>query len=210
MQTDLLAYIVPNKFHPLWGQTVAPIYDQLGGHDEPRRVVYMGYTVMALLGYSLARKDVRRRTGLWWSGILLWWLMALGPFLKFHGHIYSNIPLPYYPLSRLYAFQLLRIPDRYNLMLIMPVAVVVGCAGADLLARLRDRPRVGVLTVLSMLVLFEYLGVPVEIQSLQIRPFYEQLAQEEGEFGIVELPIDLHRTAKRYMLYQTVHGRPIV
>ena len=66
------------------------------------------------------------------------------------------------------------------------------------------------LLALSSLVLFEYLGVPVKMQSLEIRPFYKQLAQEEGEFGIVELPIDFHRTTKRYMLYQTVHGHPVV
>jgi hypothetical protein len=209
MQTDLLAYVVPSKFHPLWGQAVAPIYDHLGGPNEPRRVVYVGYVVMALLGYGLAHKDVRRRTGLWWGGALLWWLMALGPVLKLHGHIYANIPLPSYPLSRLYAFQLLKIPDRYNLMLSLPVAVLTGHAVADLAARLGRRWRIAGCVVLSALVLFEFLGVPVKMQSLEVRPFYEQLAQEEGEFGIVELPIDFHRTAKKYMLYQTIHGHPI-
>jgi len=210
MQTDLLAYVVPSRFHPLWGRAVAPIYGRLGGPNEPRRVVYLGYIVMVLLGYGLARKGVRRRTGLWWGGILLWWLMALGPFLKLYGHIYRNIPLPYYLPSRLYAFQLLKIPDRYNLMLSLPVAVVVGYAAADLMTRLKDKSRARVLTALSVLVLFEYLGVPVKMQPLEIGPFYEQLAREEGEFGIVELSIDFHRTAKRYMLYQTVHGHPIV
>jgi hypothetical protein len=206
-QTDLLAYVLPNRFHPVWGPVVEPVYLQLG---KPSRVVYVGYTVMALLGYGLLRGSVRRRTGLWWCGILLWWLMALGPFLRFHGHIYRNIPLPYYPLSRLYAFQLLKLPDRYNLILSLPVAVVVGYAATDLLARLRGRWRVGVLVSMSALALFEYLSVPVEMQELQIPPFYEQLAQEEGEFGIVELPVEFYGSAKWYMLYQTVHGTPIV
>jgi len=206
-QTDLLAYILPNQSHPLWGQAVKPFYDQLG---KPWRVVSMGYTVMALLGYNLVHKRLRRQTGLWWSGVLLWWLMALGPFLRFHGHIYRNIPLPYYPLSRLYVFQLLKLPDRYNLLLSLPVAVVIGYTMADLLARIRSRWRVGVLAVLSVLILFEYLSVPMEMQPLQIHSFYKQLAQEEGTFGIVELPIDFYGNAKRYMLYQTVHGRPLV
>lgn len=207
MQTDLLAYILPNRFHPLWGQAVAPIYDQLG---RPRRVVYLGYVAMGLLGYSLVRKRVRRQIGLWWSGTLLWWVMALGPFLKFHGRIYQNIPLPYYPLSRLFAFQVLKIPDRYNLMLTLPAAVVIGYAVADLLLQLKGRWRISALAALSVLTLFEYLSVPVETQPLRIPPFYEQLAHETGEFGIVELPIDFYDGAKRYMLYQTVHGHPIV
>ena len=69
MQTDLLAYAVPSKFHPLWGQAVAPNYKDLGGPNEPRRVVCLGIVVMALLGYGLARRSVRRQTGLWWSGL---------------------------------------------------------------------------------------------------------------------------------------------
>jgi hypothetical protein len=207
MQTDLLAYVVPNPSHPLWGAAVKPIYGQMG---RPRRVVHLGYTVMALFGYGLARRRVRRRTGLWWGGTLLLWVMALGPFLKLHGHVYRSIPLPYYPLSRLFAFQLLKIPDRYNLLLSLSAGVVVGYAVADLLARLRGRVRVGVLVGLSVLIPFEYLGVPVEMQPLRIPRFYEGLARETGEFAIVELPIDFYDAAKRYMLYQTVHGRPIV
>lgn len=209
MQTDLMAYILPNKFHPLWRQAVEPAYDRIGGPNGPRRAVCLGYVVMALLGYGLSRSDVRRR-GLWWGGIALWWLMSLGPFLKFNGKIYSNVPLPYYPLSRLYVFRLLRIPDRYNLVLSLPAAAVVGYAARDLLGRLEGKVRFAAFIGLSALVLFEYLPAPVDMQTLQIPPFYDQLAQEDGRFAIVELPIDFHRTAKQYMLYQTVHERPIV
>ena len=210
LQTDLLAYVVPSKYHPLWGPAVAPIYAGLGEPNQPRRVVYLGYSVMALLGYSLVRRRTRLQTGLWWVGIVLWWVMALGPFLKLNGRVYSNIPLPYLPLSRLYLFRLLKVPDRYNLMLGLPVAVVAGYATADLAARLRGRLRIVLVVTVSLFALFEYLEVPVEMQSLAVRPFYTQLALENGESGIVELPIDFHRTAKRYMLYQTVHGQPIV
>ena len=205
-QTDLLAYVLPNRFHPLWGRLIEPVYQHL---RKPNRVVSVGYAVMALLGYSLARRHVRRRAGMWWAGILLWWLMALGPFLRFNGHIYPSIPLPYYPLSRLYAFQLLKLPDRYNLILSLPVAVVTGYAAADLVPRFKRRWRAAFIATLSALVLFEYASLPVRTQSLQVPRFYEQLADEEGDAGIVELPIDFYGSAKWYLLYQVVHGHPI-
>ena len=207
MQTDLLAYLIPSKSHPVWGQAVQPLYDRL---MRPRRVVYVGYVVMALLGYGLARKTVRQRTALWWFGALLWWLMALGPFLKLGGRAYHNLPLPYYPLSRTYAFQLLKIPDRYNLMLAVPVAVIAGYAAADLLARLRGGWRSAVPAGLATLVLFEFMGIPVESQNLEIPAVYEELDQDPDRPGIVELPLDLYDGSKRYMLYQTFHERPIV
>jgi len=96
------------------------------------------------------------------------------------------------------------------LMPSLPVAVVVGHVAADMWARLKGIARAGVLTILSTLILFEYLSVPVKMQPLQIRPFYEQLAQEAGEFGIVELPIDFFGAAKQYMLYQSIHGHPVI
>jgi hypothetical protein len=207
MQTDLTAYVLPNRFHPLWGRTVTGLYDRM---VRPQRVVYLGYAVMALLGYGLFRRGIRRRTGLWWSGMLLWWLMALGPFLKLSGHVYRTIPLPYYVLSRLYAFQILKIPDRYNLMLSLPAAVMVGYAVADLLRLLRTRLGNGLLAALSVLTLFEYLSVPVNMQEVQVPAFYRRMARDAGEFGVVELPIDFYDAAKRYLLYQTVHGHPIV
>jgi len=208
MQTDLLAYILPNKFHPLWGRAAAPMYDRLGGRNEPRRVVYLGYTVMALLGYGLLRSSVRRRA-MWWGGMLLWWSLSLGSFLKFEGHMYRGMPLPHYFLNQLYVFKLLKIPDRFNLMLSLPAAVMVGYAVADFVTRKR-KLRLAFPALVSLLLLFEYLGIPVDMHELQISPFYEDLAREEEAFGIVELPIDFHRTAKRYMLYQSVHGHPIV
>jgi hypothetical protein len=205
-QTDPLGYLLPGAFHPVWGQAVDPLYAQIGW---PRRVVSVGYVVMALLAYGLVRRGVRQRTGLWWWGALMWWLMALGPFLKFRGHVYRNIPLPYYPLSRLYVFQLLKLPERYNLFLILPVAVLVGFAAADLLPRLKRRWRAGLFAACCALVLLEYARMPWAMQQMRIPAFYRQLAEEEGDFGIVELPIDFHRLSKWYMRYQTIHGHPI-
>jgi hypothetical protein len=146
---------------------------------------------------------------MWWVGILMWWLMALGPYLKLLSRIYYNIPLPYYPLSRLYVFEVLKIPDRFNLMLIIPVAVVAGYAVTDIRERLEGRLQTVVPIALGLLILFEYLSVPFEMHPLRIPSFYESLAQEQGEFGIIELPIDLHFSDKHYMLYQTEHNLPI-
>ena len=208
MQTDLLAYALPNRYHPLWGRAVKSTYD--GQLVKPWRTVSLGYVVMVLLGYGFLRKGVRRQTGLWWWGMLVWWVMALGPFLKLRGHIYRNIPLPYYPLSRLHSFQMLKVPDRYNAMLSLPVAVAVGYATEDLLSRLKRRWPIAVFAALSTLILFEYLTVPLNTNALEVPPFYTELAADTGKLGIVEVPIDFYDAAKLYMLYQTVHGRPIV
>ena len=172
MQTDLLAYALPNRSHPIWGTAVKSAYD--GRLAKPRRTVSVGYVVMVLLGYGFLRKGVRRQTGLWWCGTLLWWLMALGPFLKFRGFIYNSIPLPYYPLSRLQLFKMIKVPDRFNVMLSMPVAVAVGNATADLLSRLKGRWRIAIFSVLAALISFEYLSVPLEMAALEVPPFYTE------------------------------------
>ncbi len=61
---------------------------------------------------------------------------------------------------------------------------------------------------LPVLILFEFWSAPfVTVPPGWDVPIYEQLAQEPGRFGVLELPI---RQFGDYMAYQTLHGKPIV
>ncbi len=65
--TDLLAYVVPNVYHPLWGEQVANQFPQIFPGEE--YVPFIGYTVLllALLGIFACRKQTR----VWWIAATL-------------------------------------------------------------------------------------------------------------------------------------------
>jgi hypothetical protein len=75
-------------------------------------------------------------------------------------------------------------------------------------ARLRA-PRAAIYgLVLPALILFEYLSVPFSVVPPGWGvPIYNKIAQEPGDFALLELPL---RPFGDYMAYQTVHGKPII
>jgi hypothetical protein len=67
----------------------------------------------------------------------------------------------------------------------------------------------GALGALGTLIMFEYLAFPCPLLTAQVSPFYKALAQEEGDFALLELPIDdFHSRA--YLYPQTIHGKRLV
>ncbi len=212
-QTDLLAYVVPNRFHPLFGRYLMPIYDRF--RKNRGHVAFLGYTVLLLAGYGIVRA---RRAALYWTlaaACLL--LLALGPVLRFNGHLYPGVPMPHGLVGWLPPIKALRNSDRFNVVLSLPLAILVGYGITHLHQGLkrRLRPRwhgraTAISTVaLAGLVLFEFLSLPFPTVAPLSSPFYQELAQETGDFAILEVPMG-RNYSKAYMFLQTLHGKHLV
>ena len=201
--TDLLAYFVPNRFHPLWGSAIAQFSKYFTGNNNYTRAV--GYTVLFLVAYGLIK---RFRQGLFWLiAAAVYLLLALGPDLFVYGR--AIIPLPYRFLESLTLMQLVRFPDRYNVVLSIPVAMLAGQGVYALTAGLRRDKVLRRTAVLSALLLFEYL-VTFDMLSLHTPAWYAELAEESGQFGILDVPMRVQTWDTKYNFYQLTHGKPLV
>jgi hypothetical protein len=212
-QTDLLAYVIPNRFHPLFGQYMMPVYDRF--RKNRGHIAFLGYAVLLLGGYGIVRA---RRAALYWAltaACLL--LLALGPVLRFNGHLYPGIPMPHRLVGWLPPIKALRNSDRFNIVLSLPLAVLVGYGATHLQHSLKHRlpPRwhgraIALSTaLLASLVLFEFLSVPFPTVAPLSSPFYHELAQEPGDFAILEVPMG-RGYSKATMFLQTLHGKRLV
>ncbi len=195
-QTDPLAYVTPNIRHPL--------RELDGSRDLRTDVAFVGYAVLALAGYGTIRAG--RRAHLWLLIAAFSFVMALGPYLRLEGQVYTSLPLPYQLLGWSFPVRILRNPHRFNILLSIPVAVLTAY-GISYLSR--RRARLATLAATG-LILFEYLSVPLPTLTLAYSPFYDQLAATPGRFGIYDLPMGFSGAAKFYMYLQTIHGKPIV
>jgi len=212
-QTDLLAYIVPNQFHPLFGQWVAPIYDHF--RKNRGNVAFLGYSVLLLSGYGALR--ARREGRYWLLAAVCLMMLALGPVLRLNGRLYPGIPMPYRLVGWIPLVKALRNSDRFNVVLSLPLAVLAGYGIAHLLASLKrrfsarrsDLAIVATGVALAGLVLFEYLSIPLPTTVPLDSPFYHELAHEAGEFAILEVPMG-RGYSKAYMFLQTLHGKRLV
>ncbi len=208
-QTDLVAYVLPNLYHPLWGHLAAPVHQRFLRNKD--HAVALGYVPLLLVGYGLLRlfRAFRAQTRFWFVALFMFWVLALGPFPRVNGVAYPQIPLPYRLVGWSLPVRSLRNPERFNILVGFCLALVVGVVVRDLLRRLPSRRAGLVAVILSGLVLLEYWAWPFPTTRPDVPDFYYQLAAESGNSAIVDLPIT-NDLSKLYMYYQTVHERPTV
>ncbi len=206
-QTDLLAYVLPNRYHPSWGKSVWPWYDNLIVNKV--YVAFIGYTAAALAIFGLVH--TRKRAWFWGLFALTILFLALGPVLRVNGELVEWLPMPYRLVRDLFFLRILRKPDRFNVILGLPFGMLAGWGIAGLRDRIPYRTASGVLaTSLTGLILLEYLIHPFPTVRPTAPDWYETLRDEAGQFAILDLPIDPVTYDKRYMAYQIVHEKPLV
>ena len=198
--TDLFAYVLPGRYHPWWGEAMISQYNQFQGNKLYTRTI--GYTVLLLLLYGLATCWHKAR--FWLLMLLLYGLLALGSNLTVMGQ--TLVPLPYSLVDEWFLLRLLRFPDRFNVILALPVAVLAGTAVQKLLAHRRQ----WLAGLIALLILIEY-AVTLPTLPLNTPAWYSQLAQEPSSFAILSLPTHTRlQYNKHYMAYQLVHGKALV
>ena len=214
MQTDLLGYLTPSPAHTFLKEQTEPLYNRYY-RDIPTRYDANYIGVFALL-LALGGIYVKRRQSLpWLLMALVLILLALGPILRFNGELYEDVPMFYRILSPTYIIRLMRVPNRYNMFLALPISVLAAYGAASLfrLSVWRRQWSAYVLSGgLASLILFEYLAIPMPLYDVSVPlPFEQQLAYQSGEpdFAVLNLPIEAER-AKIYMFNQTIHQRPIL
>ena len=204
-QTDLLAYVLPTPYHPFWNKTVEQVYQ--GFVHNKVFVPFLGYTALAL---ALCGVVARRRRATFWSvAAVMYVALALGPQLRVAGQLYPRVPMPYRLIRNLFFVRALRVPNRFNLMLGLPMAMLVA-HGLETLTRRRSRlMSILVTAVVCGLILVEYSFVPYHTERTVTPTWYQQLAQESEEYAVLDLPVGLQTYNKHYMFYQITHRKPL-
>lgn len=199
-QTDLLAYLIPPTYHPLWGTAVQPLYDRFVANRTT--MAYLGFVAVGLALYGGWRR--RRQASFWAFSSVAWLLLAAGSAPRINGEVYPSIPLPFRLLEPSFPFSALRNPDRFNLLLVFSLAVLAGYGAAALLRRRR-----WLLVPLVALLLLEYLPTPLPMWEPV--PTSEQLLRlpEGAGSGVIDYPMG-YTNSKLWLYYQTLHERPLV
>ena len=205
--TDLLAYVVPNVNHPLWGEQVANRFPQIFSQEE--YVPFIGYTVLllALIGIFTRRKQTR----FWWIAALLLMVLAMGMVLVVNGRSYP-IPLPYRIIQNTFIAQVIRQPIRFNVILSIPLAMLAAWGIVSICDRFTRKIWTFVIVgIASLLILVEY-AVSFPTLALEIPDWYQTVvAPDPDDYGILGIPMNPRRRPdKLYMFYQTQHGKPLV
>ncbi|MEJ5200419.1 MAG: hypothetical protein WHX53_15975, partial [Anaerolineae bacterium] len=156
LSADLLAFVTPHGFHPLWGAW-AREQSKVFTSSISEYTVFAGYVVLALVVLSVwpekgkgARWQVagvaQNSKAFWLLVLAVFFVLALGPVLHIGGRTAllpggREIPLPYGLLARMVPFmEITRSVSRYDVMVMLALSILAAW-GVDRLWRGGRRTR---------------------------------------------------------------------
>ena len=216
LSADLLAFVTPQEFHPLWGKWAQEQGKRFTASLSEHQV-FAGFAVLALaaLGAWRGRKPGRLRAwvGLWLLALLIFVILALGPVLHIGGQTAllpggGEIPLPYAWLVRVVPFMdISRSVSRFDAMVMLALGVLAALGLDGLVRRLPGwRGQVVAFAAIALIV-FEFLPAPYPMSQPDTPDWYKTLAGDARPGAVLNLPMNWDRPG--YLLYQTEHGKPL-
>jgi hypothetical protein len=215
LSADLVAFVMPQEFHPLWGKWAAERGSRLAASPAEHQV-FAGFTVLLLVGLGLwAGWRGRGRSlvdlGPWPLALLLFFVLSLGPVLHIGGRTAilphgGEVPLPYGWLAPLVPFmEITRSVSRFDVMITLSLGILASVG----LLWLWESSKAGRVAgaIALMLILFEFLPVPYPMSPPDTPAWYKTLVQDPRSGAVLNLPMQWDRPG--YLLYQTVHGKPL-
>jgi hypothetical protein len=221
---DLLAYVVPSLFHPLFGPLVRDFtmgFVTRGNIGEA--LVFPGYTVLLLAAAALLLRERPRPdsaatrpldlgAGFWALVALCFGVLSLGVELRVNGQ-YTGLPLPYALLNRLPLWGSQSAPSRFEIVAQLALAMLAAAGLVAVRARLAARGRLRAARLCNWLPLalltFEFLSFPFRTFALpDPSPFFAQLAADPDQYAVLNVP--MLGGPDRDAWAQTFHHKPII
>lgn len=210
----LMDFLLPNRMNMFfrdsgfndWGNQIAPVSE---------RTIALGYAALTLAVVALVA--VRKRVWLWGVAAAIFLLLALGPRMHAWAITANDIPTdlttlydlsPYTLINTLVPFmRISRSVSRFAIMVELCVAVLAAVGLAWCIQRMKWQGATLLGASVLVIVLAESWEAPYPVSPPDTPGYYETLAQQPGSGAVLNLPMNYDRPG--YLLYQTVHRRPI-
>lgn len=213
---DLIGFFIPSRYHPIFGKfDIIKDYGFFGDSDIIKGYgFFLGYTAL-LLTFIAVSKIKTKEIRFWLWSAIIFFILTLGPKLHVNGKL-LDFPLPYSILTNIPIMSMLRVPFRWDVLVMLSIAVLAGYGLHYLFKNGRLRFRIFnknenyVAIIISGLIIFEYLTIPFPMADSKIPEFYYQLKNNSEDVSIIEIPAAKNGLIADYMYYQTLHEKKMV
>jgi len=104
----------------------------------------------------------------------------------------------------------LRAPSRFSILVVFCGATLLAATWSSWMERVpRLAWRLLLTAAAAGILIAEYLAIPVPVFGAAVAPVYHQLADEDGDYTVVEIP-GIEQVPGHIMYHQTVHGKRIL
>lgn len=207
---DLATVFLGHPWHGVFGGAVRSVYEQFG-LNPVEGVGWMGVVPVVLAAMSLVRLRADRDVRLWrWLGVVFF-VWALGPWLKIAGAD-TGLFLPQNVLAHLPILSNARMPGRAMVVVFLALAMLAALA----MARLKVAHRAGWGAAVLTLVALDFVPAPFPLTRIETPALYSTL-RDLPPGAVCELPLgvrdgfgSLGVLDDRVLAYQMTHGHPLV
>ncbi len=226
LSADLVGLVTPTALHPLglggeWETVLRQVREGTARFRDVN-TLFLGWTTLLLA--VVGALAFRRRLRAWIVAFVTFAVLSLGPLLQINGRMLfdfdgleTSIPLPFILFHYVPVVQANRAPNRFSVVVMLALAVLAGYGACWMLRRLRRPALYTVGLVLVTLVLFEHLSAPLPLTDARIPAIYQAVAEEPGDFAILQLPMGwrnsygvLGAENTRTQYYQTYHQKRLL
>jgi hypothetical protein len=218
---DLLAFVLPNPNHPLWGQPIQDLIVSLSerpdGYPEfTASIPYVAIGLFVLAWYRWGWRPVPLPV----IFPITFALLALGPFVQIAG-MNTHIPTPWALLRYVPIVGLARSPSRFAVIVIMGVSTLFALALVHITNKYADAHPVRrrwILAATAALLVFELSPAPRTVYSAEIPAIYQTIANDPSpSVRVLGLPLGVRDGASSIgdysalsQYFQTAHGKGIL
>jgi hypothetical protein len=184
----LWSCVVPTAMHRLGGLLPADLYQQ-AGVSPIETCSYLGVVTLLLIGYALLSRAPFWRARYWWAlfAVLLLLSLGAGPIQVGNFRIWLPGAFLY---NRVFFVRMMRVPARFNLLLIVCAALLAAVGLRGLLNRFKSRVVRGVAVAgLALAALADLAIVPYPVAAMpEMPPCYALLQQRDPKGTFLEVP----------------------
>lgn len=214
---DLLAWVMPNPNHPLWGASLQEAIVRLSGRTDGFAEYTASIPFVALGLFLIA----------WWRMAwrpaplsivftLTFASLAMGPFVQAAG-MNTYVPTPWALLRYIPVVGMARSPSRFAVIAVLGVALLFALALAYVTTRYPMRRR-AILMGVGVLMLVELSPAPRTLYSAELPAIYHTIANDPDDtvrvlglpFGVRDGASSLGNYSALSQFYQTAHGKGIL
>ncbi|TSA45316.1 hypothetical protein D4R51_02015 [bacterium] len=233
---DSLSIFVTPLFHPLWPKAFQSLREQFERKSSSNFSIFAGYSVLllSLLGiifwkYMRKRGQAVKSIFFWLAIALGFYVLSWGPYLHYKGVLDPPVKMPYYLVYQYLPFyKNIRTVGRLFVYSMLGFSVLAAWGIAYLKFQISnfkfkinnrdeiedkkiDRRSVIFYSIIGLIIILEFLAVPLKTDSLLHSSFYEKLGQDKENYSVLEVPGSTsYDFASRDLVWKSIHRKPTI
>jgi hypothetical protein len=205
---DLLAPFIPGG-HWRFASLTEYYWSRLPGNIHENSV-YMGLSVIVLLIYTWGKRKTAHHEfpliNFWYSVLIFFSLLALGPAINVAGQcIYTGI-MPYDILETIFPpLKLTGCPVRMMVMVMLSASVICAYGLSILFKNVKSKKDISIIALLFIILVFDTLPKPLPLTKIRTPEYIKVLKNLPKDGGVIDMV-----TLSPFALYfQTIHEKPL-